>query len=135
MKKQEFYQLILSRKKPLKSIAQQFTHDENEADELVEGTLLRAIADLQSYKTDISINGWLYAIMKNRFIQKYKRLVRAANGVRSNDALFKNISHSCVLNKYKFKTSDITNLLLNHKVNGLQPFSTFKSVNSDTVKH
>ncbi|MDB5014592.1 MAG: polymerase, sigma-24 subunit, subfamily [Daejeonella sp.] len=125
MNKQDFFQLILSRKEPLKLMALQFTNDENDADELVEGTMLKAIANLRSYRLCNNINGWLYSIMKNRFIQKFKRLVKNSSGIKLDEIVFNDLPYSCVLNKYKFRTSDITNLLLNYKINGQAPFSQY----------
>ncbi|MDB5119927.1 MAG: polymerase sigma factor, sigma-70 family [Sphingobacteriales bacterium] len=126
MKKHDFYKLILSRKKPLRLLALQFTNDEKDAEELVEGTMLKAIADLHSYKTGNNINGWLYSIMKSRFIQKYKKSVKRNLLIaRSKQEVFEHLPYSCALNKVHFKVYDITNLLLNYKINGQAPFSHY----------
>lgn len=135
MKKQDLYKLILSKRKPLKLLALQFTLDEYEADELVESTIFKAVANSDSYKAIDSINGWLYSIMKIRYIEKFRHSVRANRGIALKGTICNDLPHSCILNNSKFQTSDINHLMSKYKIKGFLRLSTYNhnylKVNAD----
>ena len=69
----EFNELLVSYKSPLQFFALKLTADEEEAKDLLQETMLKAITYRDKLLTKSSIKGWLYTIMKNTFINQYRR--------------------------------------------------------------
>ena len=64
----EFNELLVSYKSPLQFFALKLTADEEEAKDLLQETMLKALTYRDKLLTKSSIKGWLYTIMKNTFI-------------------------------------------------------------------
>jgi RNA polymerase sigma factor (sigma-70 family) len=69
----EFNQLLISNIEYLKPYAVVFTHDSESAKDLLQETLCRALANRAQYSDETNIKGWLYTIMRNTFINNYRR--------------------------------------------------------------
>ena len=69
----EFNELLVSYKSPLQFFALKLTADEEEAKDLLQETMLKALTYRDKLLTKSSIKGWLYTIMRNIFINNYKR--------------------------------------------------------------
>jgi len=50
-----------------------FTRDSEDADDLLQDTFLKAFRYKDNFQEGTNIKGWLYTIMKNIFINNYKR--------------------------------------------------------------
>src|SRR3984885_15290463 len=59
----------------LKPFAFTLTHDSEEAKDLYQETLLRALVNKEKYDVGTNIKAWLYTIMRNIFINNYRRKV------------------------------------------------------------
>jgi len=85
----EFNELLLSNAGPLRPIAVSFTHDQEVAKDLFQETLCKALANKDKYSTGTNINAWLFTIMRNIFINEYRRKAKQrtifGNGI--NDTL------------------------------------------------
>lgn len=57
----------------LKPYAVSLTHDKEDADDLYQETLVRALVNKDKYRTGTNIKAWLYTIMRNIFINTYRR--------------------------------------------------------------
>ncbi|MDQ0638676.1 RNA polymerase sigma factor (sigma-70 family) [Pedobacter sp. W3I1] len=57
----------------LHSHAMRFTRDEDEAKDLVQDTLLKGIRFCNNFDQGTNIKGWLYVIMRNTFINNYRK--------------------------------------------------------------
>lgn len=57
----------------LESFAMKFTRDVEDANDLVQDTLIKAIRYHKMYKQGTNLRGWLYTIMRNTFINEYRR--------------------------------------------------------------
>lgn len=57
----------------LEAFAMKFTNDVEDANDLVQDTLIKAIRHHNLYKDGTNLRGWLYTIMKNTFINDYRR--------------------------------------------------------------
>jgi RNA polymerase sigma-70 factor (ECF subfamily) len=57
----------------LKPFAFTLTHDSEEAKDLYQETILRALVNKEKYDVGTNIKAWLYTIMRNIFINNYRR--------------------------------------------------------------
>ena len=69
----EFNQMLLSNAEFLKPFAVTLTHDSEAAKDLVQETMYRALANKDKYNVGTNIKAWLYTIMRNIFINNYRR--------------------------------------------------------------
>jgi RNA polymerase sigma-70 factor (ECF subfamily) len=71
----EFGNLLSSNAQYLRSFALKFTRDAEDADDLLQDTFLKAFRYKDNFQEGTNIKGWLYTIMKNIFINNYKRKI------------------------------------------------------------
>lgn len=83
----EFNSMLTSHSTSLKMYALHFTHDTDDANDLVQDTMLKAITYYTKFKEGTNIKGWLYTIMKNTFINNYKKFVRISSFVIKSDEI------------------------------------------------
>jgi RNA polymerase sigma-70 factor (ECF subfamily) len=69
----EFNDLLLSNAEPLKPFAVSLTRDQEIAKDLFQETLYKALANQDKYSTGTNIKAWLFTIMRNIFINDYRR--------------------------------------------------------------
>jgi RNA polymerase sigma factor (sigma-70 family) len=72
----EFNQLIVGNSDFLAPFANTLTRDKESAKDLVQETLYKAIANQEKYKSGTNIKAWLYTIMRNIFINAYRKKMR-----------------------------------------------------------
>jgi len=60
----------------LHSFTRRFTNDIDEARDLVQDTLLKALQYRDKFRDDTNLQGWLFTIMRNTFINNYRRAKR-----------------------------------------------------------
>jgi RNA polymerase sigma-70 factor (ECF subfamily) len=69
----EFDQLLLNNTEFLKPFAVTLTRDNEVAKDLMQETMYRALANKEKYNVGTNIKAWLYTIMRNIFINDYRR--------------------------------------------------------------
>lgn len=69
----EFNQLLLNNSEFLKPFAINLTHDAEEAKDLYQDTLHKALSNEEKYSNGTNIRAWLFTIMRNIFINNYRR--------------------------------------------------------------
>lgn len=69
----EFNQMLSNNTEFLKPFAITLTRDNEQAKDLFQETLYRALANREKYNTGTNIKAWLYTIMRNIFINNYRR--------------------------------------------------------------
>lgn len=72
----EFNQLLLTNAEFLRPFAVTLTHDNEIAKDLFQETLFRALANKEKYNVGTNIKAWLYTIMRNIFINNYRKKAR-----------------------------------------------------------
>lgn len=72
----EFNQLLVNNADFLKPFAITLTRDSDAAKDLFQETLYRAISNQDKYHVGTNIKAWLYTIMRNVFINNYRRRAR-----------------------------------------------------------
>jgi len=110
----EFNSMVTRQTSSLKMYALHFTHDTDDANDLVQDTILKAITDYNKFKEGANLKGWLYTIMKNTFINNYRRFVKISSFViKSDDISSTNLMYSATHNQGepKFVMDDIKNAL------------------------
>jgi RNA polymerase sigma factor (sigma-70 family) len=73
MATQNFDQLLLNNTEFLKPFAITLTRDQEVAKDLLQETMFRALANKEKYHVGTNIKAWLYTIMRNIFINNYRR--------------------------------------------------------------
>ncbi len=107
MKKNEFdsnfYQLTPS----LKSFAYNLTKDSEEAKDLYQETAFRAMTNRDKFKAGTNLKAWLFTIMKNIFINNYRKKSKTNTLIDSTDNLYFINSGSAVV-----RNGAATNILM-----------------------
>ncbi len=114
MTKIEFNTMVTGQASSLRMYALHFTHDSDDANDLVQDTMLKAITYYNKFKEGTNLKGWLYTIMKNTFINNYRRFVKISSFVtKSEDISSANLVFSSTQNQgeSKFIMDDIKTAL------------------------
>lgn len=73
MSAKEFNQVLLENADFLKPFAVNLTKDSEAANDLYQETLYKALANQEKYNVGTNIKAWLFTIMRNIFINDYRR--------------------------------------------------------------
>lgn len=73
MSKSEFGSLILTHQGFLKQLAMKLTRSMEESNDLIQETYYKALKNSDKFQEGTNIKGWLYTIMKNTFINAYRK--------------------------------------------------------------
>ena len=88
MRTVDFTQNLLGMQSELHRFAMKLTADKEEADDLLQETSLKALDNEDKYTPDTNFKGWVYTIMRNIFINNYRKEVRDQIFVYQTDNLF-----------------------------------------------
>ena len=77
MKQNEFNEKVSEESRPLTGFALKLTHNMEEAEDLLHDTMLKAFSNKEKFKEGTNLKGWLFTIMKNIFINKYRRAMKS----------------------------------------------------------
>jgi len=80
----EFNTRILSERQSLKNFALSLTHNSDDASDLVQDTFVKAITYREKFEDSTNLKAWLFTIMKNTFINSYRRAVKSNQIMQSN---------------------------------------------------
>lgn len=95
----EFNDMLIGHSDFLKPFAFTLTRDNDAAKDLVQETLYKALSNREKYHAGTNVKAWMYTIMRNTFINNYRRRARqyAVFDNTSNDFLV-NLPQASVLN-------------------------------------
>lgn len=88
MSKVDFNEKFNSLTPSLKSFAYNLTKDNEEAKDLYQETAFRAITNRDKFKAGTNLKAWLFTIMKNIFINNYRKKSKANTIVDTTDNLY-----------------------------------------------
>ncbi|HCK21028.1 MAG TPA: RNA polymerase subunit sigma [Bacteroidetes bacterium] len=88
MNNNEFHDMIIELKQPMKAFALNLTREREEALDLVQETYYRAIANQEKFNEGTNLKAWLLTIMKNIFINNYRKASKRNTILDSSDNLF-----------------------------------------------
>ena len=69
----EFRQQVAQLRPALRAFTFRFTSDREISQDLVQDTILKALTYGDKYRENTNLKGWLYTIMRNTFINNYRR--------------------------------------------------------------
>ena len=83
-----FQKELLGVQGDLLRFAYKLTSDHEEANDLLQETSLKALDNEDKYAPDTNFKGWMYTIMRNIFINNYRKVVRDQTFVDQTDNLY-----------------------------------------------
>jgi RNA polymerase sigma-70 factor (ECF subfamily) len=83
----EFGFHIAQSSKSLRPFAVRLTRDTEDANDLLQETLMKAFIHREKYTDGTNLKAWLYTIMKNTFITNYQKMVRKKTFVDTTENL------------------------------------------------
>lgn len=81
----EFNYQIINLQKNLEGYALSLTTDSNNAKDLLQETILKALINREKFINSTNLKAWLYTIMKNTFINEYRRNKKANTFIDKTD--------------------------------------------------
>lgn len=88
MRTANFAQDLLSVQTELLNFAYKLTADREEANDLLQETSLKALDNEDRYTAETNFKGWIYTIMRNIFINNYRKALRDQTYVDQTDNQF-----------------------------------------------
>lgn len=88
----EFNNKLLSIENKLKYFAYSLTTDQEEAKDLLQETMLKALTNRDKFTDPRNFNSWAYTIMKNTFINNYRRTAKS-NTIFNKTENNENLAH------------------------------------------
>lgn len=83
-----FKQRLLGLQSNLFNFAYQLTTNKEAAQDLVQDTTLKVLDNETKYVDNVNFKGWVFTIMRNIFINNYRRQVRSATVVDTTEDLY-----------------------------------------------
>ncbi|MCX2575170.1 RNA polymerase sigma factor [Pedobacter sandarakinus] len=83
----EFNNMVNSHSLSLRMHALNFTKDIEDANDLVQDTMLKAIRFYQNFEEGTNFKGWLFVIMKNTFINNYRKTAKTKTLITQDDEI------------------------------------------------
>ena len=108
----EFQKVIMPHVDALFNYAMRITGDSDDADDLVQETLLKAFRFFDKFEKGTNSKAWLYRILKNSYINEYRRQVKEPTKVDYEDVqnFYENIKSSDVKTQH-YEEDSFSNLL------------------------
>ncbi|MBB6612059.1 RNA polymerase sigma factor [Pontibacter sp. Tf4] len=83
----EFSNLIQGVTNTLRPVAFNLTRDADDAKDLVQETVLKALMNRDKFKAGTNLKAWLYTIMRNTFINNYNKITKRSSNIDSSEYL------------------------------------------------
>jgi RNA polymerase sigma factor (sigma-70 family) len=104
----EFNQSLISNTEYLKPFAMTLTRDLESAKDLIQDTIYRALANRDKYNAGTNLKAWMYTIMRNIFINNYRRSAK-------QNTIFDNTPNDFLLDYNQFATDNAAETTLSLK--------------------
>ncbi len=88
MASNNFQNRLLSLQSNLLNFAYMLTSNRDDAYDLLQDTTLKALDNEEKYAENTNFKGWVFTIMRNIFINNYRKSARAATVVDQTDDLY-----------------------------------------------
>ena len=92
----EFSNKVVGMHASLKPFALRLTRDMDDAEDLIQETMFRAFSNEDKFESGTKLKAWLYTIMKNIFINNYRKKVKRNTIIDTSDNLYMidSVSHT-----------------------------------------
>lgn len=130
MKAADITQEIIKLSPTLKLFTQRFTRDREESQDLVQDTVMKALMYKDKFREQTNLKGWLFTIMRNTFINNYRKNQRAKTSHDDTKELYYlNVedTHTFNLPDTRFEYKDIWKHIEELKDEFLVPFKMHTS--------
>lgn len=94
----DFSRQLWTFKDSLRRFAISFTRNEDDADDLVQDTMLKAVRYADKFEKGTNLKSWLYMILKNTFINNYRRKNKFKLFMSESIGLIDNFEHNSARN-------------------------------------
>lgn len=84
----QFSNKLLGLENSLKYYALSLTSDNDRANDLVQETFLKALTYQDKFAADTNFKAWVYTIMKNTFINDYRKASKSRNSLTGSNSEF-----------------------------------------------
>ncbi|MBD5324485.1 MAG: RNA polymerase sigma factor [Bacteroides sp.] len=88
MSRNDFQKRLMAIQSNLLNFAIVLTSNRDDAYDLLQDTTLKALDNEDKYASNSNFKGWVFTIMRNIFINKYRRMVRSATVIDHSDDLY-----------------------------------------------
>ena len=88
MSSQNFQTKLLSLQTNLLNFAYMLTSNRDDAYDLLQDTTLKALDNEDKYVDNVNFKGWVFTIMRNIFINNYRKVVRSATVIDQTEDLY-----------------------------------------------
>ena len=88
MSSQNFQSKLLSLQSNLLNFAYMLTSNRDDAYDLLQDTTLKALDNEDKYVDNVNFKGWVFTIMRNIFINNYRKVVRSATVIDQTEDLY-----------------------------------------------
>ena len=88
MANKEFESKLMSLQGNLLNFAYMLTSDRDNAYDLLQDTTLKALDNESKYVDNTNFKGWVFTIMRNIFINNYRKVVRSATVIDQTEDLY-----------------------------------------------
>lgn len=114
----------------LLTFTRRFTLNQEDSFDLVQDTMLKALAYQNKFRKNTNLKGWLFTIMRNTFINNYRKNQRHRTSLDSTkDLYYLNVedSHTFSSPESKFEYDDVWKNILEIREELLTPFKMYTS--------
>ena len=88
MSSKKFQTKLLSLQSNLLNFAYMFTNNRDDAYDVLQDTTLKALDNEEKYVDNVNFKGWVFTIMRNIFINNYRKVVRSATIIDQTEDLY-----------------------------------------------
>ncbi|HON21175.1 MAG TPA: sigma-70 family RNA polymerase sigma factor, partial [Bacteroidales bacterium] len=85
MSEYKFQQDIIALESALRNFAFSLTLNQDDADDLLQDTFLKALLYKDKFEDDTNLKAWLYTIMRNTFINNYRRKTKSNSLIQQTE--------------------------------------------------
>jgi len=88
MKTESFCSRLIELQSNLLNFAYTLTSNRDDAYDLLQETMLKAIDNQDKYVENVNFKGWVFTIMRNIFINNYRKMVRSQTIIDQTEELY-----------------------------------------------
>ncbi|MDR6737885.1 RNA polymerase sigma factor [Sphingobacterium sp. 2149] len=121
----EINSFFIEKRGLLKNFASQFTTDPEIKNDLIQDTMVNALKSIEKLMHNPKVGSWLYVIMRNIYINHYRKTKRTENYHHEYASLARNESTSTNASTTKFILDDIQKALSQLSQENYEIFNMF----------